>query len=112
AIEAIIQDWCNTRSTGEILDIFSKAGIPAAKVATPEDVVKNPQLLHRKQITTINHPKAGEVAVSGVTMRLTDTPLTIRRPPPMLGEHNADVLADWLGLAEGEVEGLKSDGVL
>lgn len=112
AIEAIIQEWCNTRTTEEILDVFTKAGIPASKVATPEDVVKNPQLLHRKQITSIQHPKAGEIAVSGVTMHLTDTPLTIRRPPPMLGEHNADVLGDWLGLPEDEVESLKSDGVL
>lgn len=112
AIEAIIQEWCNTKTTDEILTAFTKAGIPASKVATPEDVVKNPQLLHRKQITTVNHPKAGEVAVSGVTMRLSDTPLTIRRPPPMLGEHNADVLGDWLGLPEGEVETLKTDGVL
>lgn len=112
AIEAIIQEWCNSKITDDILETFTKAGIPASKVATPEDVVKNPQLLHRKQITTINHPKAGEVAVSGVTMHLTDTPLTIRRPPPMLGEHNAEVLGDWLGLPKGEVESLKAGGVL
>lgn len=112
AIEAIIQEWCNTRITDEILEVFNKAGIPASKVATPEDVVKNPQLLHRKQITSVTHPKAGEIAISGVTMHLTDTPLTIRRPPPMLGEHNADVLVDWLGLAESDVDGLKTDGVL
>lgn len=112
AIEEIIQHWCLSQTTEGIIATFGKAGIPVAKVATPEDVVNNPQLLHRKQITKVIHPKAGDVAVSGVTMQLSGTPLSIRRPPPMLGEHNQDVLAEWLGLPEGEVEALKTDGVL
>ncbi len=112
AIEEIIQHWCLSQTTEGIIATFGKAGIPVAKVATPEDVVNNPQLLHRKQITKVTHPKAGDVAVSGVTMQLSGTPLSIRRPPPMLGEHNEDVLAEWLGLPEGEVEALKTDGVL
>ncbi|MET3927433.1 CoA transferase [Devosia sp. 2618] len=112
AIEEIIQHWCLSQTTEGIVATFGEAGIPVAKVATPQDVVQNPQLLHRNQIIKINHPKAGEVAVSGVTMRLSDTPLSIRRPPPMLGEHNSDVLSDWLGMADSDVEALKTDGVL
>jgi crotonobetainyl-CoA:carnitine CoA-transferase CaiB-like acyl-CoA transferase len=87
ALEAIIQEWIDTLTIDQALEAISGAGVPCAKVASPADVVENPQLLHRKQIVEVEHPTAGRVAMSGVTMHLSENPLSIRRAPPRLGEH-------------------------
>ena len=106
-IEAIVQEWCLSHSTEVILSQLNQYGIPACKVATMKDVVENPQLRHRDQITEIDHPTAGKITLAGVTMKMSDTPLTIRRPPPCLGEHTDDILGEWLGLGSNLITAAK-----
>lgn len=112
AVEAIVQKWIGGHETEEVLALIGSAGVPCTKVATVDEVVENPQLHHRKQIVEIEHPVAGKISTAGVTMKLSDTPLTIRRPPPMLGEHTAEILADWLSLSPKDVTALEEDGVV
>ncbi|WP_445503425.1 CaiB/BaiF CoA transferase family protein [Microvirga sp. G4-2] len=112
AIEAIIQEWLSMLPTEQALEAISGAGVPCAKVASPAEVVRNPQLLHRKQIVEVEHPTAGRVAMSGVTMQLSENPLSIRRPPPSLGEHTGEVLREWLALSKEQIESLDKEGVL
>lgn len=112
AVEAIVQKWIGGHETEEVLALIGSAGVPCTKVATVDEVVENPQLHHRRQIVEIEHPVAGKISTAGVTMKLSDTPLTIRRPPPMLGEHTAEILADWLSLSPKDVTALEEDGVV
>lgn len=112
AIEAIVQEWIGGQSTEEALAAIQAAGVPCTKVATIDEVVTNPQLLHREQIVEIDHPVAGKVNTAGVTMKLSDTPLTIRRPPPTLGQHTAEVLEQWLGHSEVAIKDLMDEGVV
>jgi CoA:oxalate CoA-transferase len=112
AIEAIVQEWIGGHTTDEALAAIQGAGVPCTKVATIDEVVANPQLLHRKQIVEIDHPVAGKVNTAGVTMKLSDTPLTIRRPPPTLGQHTAEVLEEWLGASEMAIKELMDEGVV
>jgi crotonobetainyl-CoA:carnitine CoA-transferase CaiB-like acyl-CoA transferase len=111
-IEAIVQNWIGSMTTSDALEAIGRAGIPFAKVSTPDEVVENPQLLHREQIVEVEHPKVGKIAMAGVTMRLGDTPLAIRRPPPLLGEHTGDILRDWLDLSPDAVALLERDEVV
>jgi crotonobetainyl-CoA:carnitine CoA-transferase CaiB-like acyl-CoA transferase len=106
AIEEIVQTWMAEKETEEVLALIGKAGVPCTKVATIEEVVHNPQLRHRNQIVEIDHPLAGKVSTAGVTMKLSDTPLEIRRPPPTLGQHTTEVLSDWLALSESRIKEL------
>ena len=106
-IEAVVQEWCSAHETEVILEGLNEAGIPACKVATLADVVENPQLHHRGQIVQVDHPKAGKVTLAGVTMHLSETPLTIRRPPPVLGEHTAEVLEHWLGMDAEAIQDMR-----
>lgn len=112
AIEAIVQAWIGARTTEEALLGIQAAGVPCTKVATIDEVVNNPQLLHRRQIVQIDHPVAGKVNTAGVTMQLSETPLTIRRPPPTLGQHTAEVLAEWLGAPEAKIQELMDEDVV
>jgi crotonobetainyl-CoA:carnitine CoA-transferase CaiB-like acyl-CoA transferase len=112
AIEEILQEWMDTRETDAILSIIGDAGVPCTKVATIDEVVENPQLRHRNQIVDIDHPVAGRVSMAGVTMKLSDTPLEIRRPPPTLGQHTTEILSDWLLLSDMDIEALIEANVI
>ncbi|MDX3926239.1 MAG: CoA transferase [Shinella sp.] len=112
AIERIVQEWIGERETEDVLVAIGNAGVPCTKVATIDEVVENPQLRHRNQIVEIDHPIAGKISTAGVTMKLSDTPLTIRRPPPALGQHIFEVLADWLALSETEIKELIDNGII
>lgn len=112
AIEAIIQEWIGSHTTEEALAAIEGAGVPCAKVATIDEVVNNPQLLYRKQIVEIDHPVAGRINTAGVTMKLSDTPLAIRRPPPTLGQHTTEVLEEWLGVSEEKIAALMEEGIV
>lgn len=112
AIEQILQAWIGMRETEEVLDVIGAAGVPCTKVATIDEVVENPQLRHRNQIVEIDHPVAGKVSTAGVTMKLSDTPLTIRRPPPTLGQHTTEILGNWLALSDIQIKDLMDEAVV
>jgi len=112
AIEEIVQAWMAIRNTEEVLSIIGKAGVPCTKVATIDEVVANPQLHHRNQIVEIDHPTAGKVSTAGVTMKLSETPLSIRRPSPTLGQHTSEVLSEWLALTNRQIEELTKEAVI
>lgn len=112
AVEEIVAAWVKQHTADEVVELMGQTGAPCAKIATVDEMVRNPQLHHRKQIVEIDHPKAGKVTMHGLTMKLSETPPAIRRPPPVLGEHTAEVLREWLGYTDEQVAGLKTEGVL
>ncbi len=111
AVEGIVADWMAASSADDLVAKLEAEGVPCAKIARIDEVVKNEQLHHRNGIVDI--PFAGtSVPMQGVTIHLSDTPLTIRKPLPQVGEHNADVLGGWLGYGAGQVETLKASGAI
>jgi len=112
ALERIVADWTGTRTTEEVLVIAARADVPCAKVATIADVVENPQLRYRGQIVTMEHPTIGTLPMHGLTIRFADTPGAIERTAPSLGQHNDEVLRDWLGLGDADIADLKQSGAM
>ena len=106
AVEQIAIDWIGARPAAEVLEVLRAAEVPCAKVATIDDVIADPQLKHREQIVEVEHPGIGPVPMQGVTVRLSDTPLSIRRAIPALGEHSEEILASWLGYSPEKTEAL------
>ncbi|MFL9943860.1 CaiB/BaiF CoA transferase family protein [Paraburkholderia graminis] len=92
-----VREWTKKLSVDEVLVSLQKHDVPCGKVATIPEVVQNPQLRHRGQIVEIDDPTSGKIPMQGVTIRLSDTPLSIRLPMPKVGEHTDSVIAEWLG---------------
>ena len=92
--EGLRDDW---------LQQLEEAGVPAGPINTLEQVYDDPQVQARGMRRELPHPAAGTVPVSASPLRLSDTPVQYRRPPPMLGEHTAEVLSEMLGLSEDEI---------
>ena len=87
--------------------------VPAAPVNSMSDVFAMDQTEAREMRIDMNHPETIEpVSLVGSPLKLSDTPVSYREPPPMLGQHTDDVLTDILGLNTQEIEALKQKGIV
>lgn len=100
------------RDSATWMDALSRAGVPCAPVQTIDKVFNAAQVKHREMVTEIEHPTAGKIRMAGLPVKLSVTPAAVRLPPPLLGEHTAEVLDSWLGLDADAVAELKRDGVV
>jgi formyl-CoA transferase len=87
----------------EWLDEFRRAGLPCGPINTIPEVFAHPQAEARGLVTEVEHPSAGTVKLPGFPYKLSQTPATVRRPPPMLGEHTEEVLVELLGYSTEDV---------
>lgn len=82
-------------------------------VATPSDILRNPQLQARQYFQHVPHPELGTtVTMLGPFVRASAAPLQFRRLAPTLGEHNAEIYRDELGLQHAELVRLREAGVV
>jgi formyl-CoA transferase len=106
-IEAILP----TRTASEWVDALLAVGVPAGPINTIAEVFEDPQVLARNMRVDVQHPKLGTVTMSGISYKHGDTPGTIRRHPPLLGEHTDEVLSA-LGLDMEEIAALRREGAI
>ena len=111
-LEAIFGDWIGRHSTADVLAAFEKVEVPCSRIHTIKDVVENEQLRHRGQIADIPHPTRGSVPMQGVTIKMMDTPLTIRTGMPDIGQHTQTVLQEWLDYAPDQITELNAKGII
>ena len=102
ALVALIQDRLTSRTSAEWLFTLEAAGIPAGPVLHYDEVFTDPQILAREMVVETDHPVTGKFRTLGVNVKLSDTPGSVRRPAPRLGEHTEEVLAEVLGRPVGE----------
>jgi crotonobetainyl-CoA:carnitine CoA-transferase CaiB-like acyl-CoA transferase len=110
-IDGLIQHELATRTRAAWISAFADAGIPAGPINSVAEALSSEQVLARHMVATVPHPEIDEVDLLGVPFRFAATPASIRRPPPLLGEHTNEVLAE-LGVTPAEIAGLRTDGVI
>jgi len=103
----VIAEVLAGKTCDEWMELFVERAIPCGPVNDMEHLFSDPQLLHRGMIAEIPHPTIGTLRLAGIPIRYSDTPGTIRLPPPLLGEHTDVVLAEVLGYAPQTVDELR-----
>ena len=84
--------------------------IPCAPIYTVKDVVENEHIAGaRRMIREIDHPVAGPVKVIGSPVNMSETPVEVASPAPLLGQHSEDVLKAILNLTDDELASLKNE---
>jgi crotonobetainyl-CoA:carnitine CoA-transferase CaiB-like acyl-CoA transferase len=77
--------------------------IPYALVNDYAQALEDPQVAHRKLVHELDHPVSGKIKVVGPPWIMSATQAALK-PPPTLGQHTAEVLADWLGMARDDID--------
>ena len=93
---------------------LEKNKIGCGPINNLSDVFSDPQVLARDMILEMDHPATGGKPTKLIAspLKLSGTPVSYRRPPPMLGQHTAEVLQETLSLSESEIADLKSKGIV
>jgi crotonobetainyl-CoA:carnitine CoA-transferase CaiB-like acyl-CoA transferase len=104
--------WMRERTTAELTELFRENGLPFQPVNALDVVADSDHLRERDFWRTVTHPEAGEYTTLGPPYRLSETPWELRRPPPLLGQHNDEVLRSELGLGDAEFGELVAAGVV
>jgi formyl-CoA transferase len=92
--------------------LLTEAEVPCAPVQTIDQVFQAPQVLHRDMLMEVDHPTAGRVRMAGIPVKFSVTQASVRRPPPLLGEHSENVLKNWLGMSADAIDELKKEKIL
>lgn len=101
----------STRATADWLSAFRAAQVPAAPIQSIAEVFADPQVVHRGLRTSMPHPLCGELPMVAHPVRWSATPASYRQPPPRLGEHTDEVLAE-LGFDAPQIAELRTRGVV
>lgn len=99
---APVEDW---------VERINAAGVPCGPVLDLAQVFTDPQVLAREMVVELAHPQRGTIRTTGLPIKLSETPGTIERRPPLHGEHTDEVLRS-LGYAPDQISGLRSRDVL
>ena len=111
-LDELIEQWTISHTPEEIMNRMQSAGVPAGKVERGEDLVADPQLLHRETLVVKEHPEIGPHFYQAPPFRFSKTPHEITMPAPCLGQHNEFVLKEILGMSDDEVAELLIAGAL
>jgi CoA:oxalate CoA-transferase len=107
--EAVVTGWTKTLTKHEVAAIAKRYKIPAAAVRNAVEVMNDPHMHERGMLQRIDHPSLGPIIVPNSPLRLHGSDRVEPIPSPKLGQHNAEIYGDWLGL---NVEELKRAGAI
>jgi crotonobetainyl-CoA:carnitine CoA-transferase CaiB-like acyl-CoA transferase len=111
-LEDAVASWTKSRTCEEVADILGEAGIPCGKISEISEVVGSPQITAREMMLDVEHPKLGHLKLPGIPIKLSESPGSVRKAPPLVGEDNDHVYGEILGLSRAEITRLRSEGAI
>ncbi|MBW2285627.1 MAG: CoA transferase, partial [Deltaproteobacteria bacterium] len=108
---SILLPWLLERTKAEVWEAAQAQKMLSSPIYTTEDLLGDPHYNERGFWVEVDHPQAGTFKYPGAPFKMTETPWQIRRPAPLLGQHNEDVLGG-LGYRKEDLVVLRQQGVI
>ena len=112
ALDAALSAWTSGEDAHDLMHRLQAAGVAAGAVLDARDLVEDANLSARGFFQKIDAPEVGPMLYAGQPVRLSATPVDRYRPAPCLGQHNAEVLRELLGLGDAEIADLEARGLI
>jgi len=109
--EIYLAPWLLERTMSEIVEAAQSAGVMSTPVNTPGSLLSDPHFRERGYWVEIEHPVVGKLTYPGAPFRMGEGGWQIRRPAPLLGQHNEEVYGD-LGYSKEDLVQLRQAGVI
>jgi crotonobetainyl-CoA:carnitine CoA-transferase CaiB-like acyl-CoA transferase len=110
-IVPLLQEHFLTRTSTEWVQDLQAVSVPAGPINDLAEVFSDPQVLHRQMYLEMPHPTLGSVKQTGLPLKFSLTPGGLERHPPLLGEHNREILLG-LGYSTAEIEQMAQRSVI
>jgi succinate--hydroxymethylglutarate CoA-transferase len=111
-LDAAISQVLSTADAQFWIAKLTASGIPCGRINSVAQALSDPHTIAREMVRTVQHATAGEVKMLGIPFRFSDTPASVRRAPPVLGQHTEEVLRDLLQLSGAHIAELRSAKVI
>ena len=111
-VDIVVADWVATKTLSEAMAVFETHEVAAAPVYDIADLVADEQLAHREVFISVKDQQLGAMTVQAPVPRFSSAPGTVDHLGPRLGEHNAEVYGELLGLTPDDIDDLRARGVL
>ncbi len=114
-LDRIIEDYTSGMTSDEAVAVVEAAGVPAARVRTPAEAVRDPRTIARADTVKLTHPEHGDVEDvygMGMPIKFSQSTAGFHRPAPGMGEHNDVIYGGLLGYSEERIQDLRRRGVI
>jgi CoA:oxalate CoA-transferase len=111
-LEPILNEAMRQKTTSEWLREFDAIGLPCGPLNNIAQAAEYPQVLARRMLVDVEHPRIGRLKLPDTPVKLSRTPGGIKGPSPALGQDTHDVLSSLLGLSAQELDELAAAGVI
>ena len=111
-LDAHIAEWTINLTHYDVMMKLQAAGVAAMPSFCATEILEDPHTISRELFTTVEHPLLKTQHVMNPAWKLSETPGTIRKPGPVLGEDNVEVFTSLLGMTEAEVKDLEARKIL
>ena len=111
-VDAIIAPWMLQQDKIAAMELLNKAGVPAGAVFDTGDIIRDEALFKAGMLQVVDHPTRGKIILTGWPLRMSGSQTPEVTSPPLLGEHTADVLSEYLGLDAAAIQECRAAGVI
>lgn len=112
AAKVMIEEWLADYTADEVVGLAEAVRVPCRQVNTARELVESDLLDSRDYFAELDHEVAGKVTLPGAPCKLSETPWSVSRPAPLLGQHNVEVYCDRLGYSRDDLVRMRAEGVI
>jgi crotonobetainyl-CoA:carnitine CoA-transferase CaiB-like acyl-CoA transferase len=109
---ALLYSWLIDHTKQEVFDASAAVRYPMAPVYTTEELVKNEHYNERGFFPSMEHPAAGALTYPGAPYKLSEAGFELRKPAPLLGQHNGEVYRELMGYTEKDLCLLRRNSII
>ena len=110
--DAIFIPWCFEHPKNECVAMGQQSGALCGPLNTVEDLLNDPHYQDREYWVNITHPVAGELTYPGAPFKCENVPWLVKRPAPLLGQHNEEIYCEKLGYSSEDLVKLRESAVI